>query len=877
MRPGDDDSLSSSLSLSTSLLEDDDDEEEFMNWPSTEEEEDENEEREQSDDEPRTERAFSVGRCREDPRDYDKTEARRSAIRCEEEKTEQENDDVGEMPVRLVARRSSARDSSGTEIADASETHRHAHYTACFVRVDPPTLRGLTSLELSGLELQPSDLGVLTANLFLLERMQSLDLSNNHLDDSCTKELRAFFYSLSLSFISLMPDSIDVDQILNHSTLRRLDLSRNLLGRGAAKAIAERLSHSSALQEFDLHGNPYFFAFDDASDVARALAQGIFASTSLLCVRLSLSEWRAQLHRERLLTTAKEALVSSEPRKSARASLSRTQDAGATPAEAFTRELVELTQRHDDDNNFRHRARQQRPRLHTLALVQAELTRQAVVNVMKLSSALVSLDLSFAFVGVAGAKVIAAALRMPSFATLSTLRLDTKPRDHNGIERDARPALLALLQRNRTLVRLDLSRNDVFSRALTASAPCSPTRQREPTKAKLKDADVDVDVVDAVRRHPALRSLGDLARVGASSSLQKTLSDHLVQREREDNELILQTMERPQRIVDGGGDENDETHERAARTTSNAVAQVSAVQLSWDTHKHKMWHTLWTSSQAIARQARVSLLWRMRATAVESSRALPRHAIQWRVVVHRVCELKRHIVDDDVACGRLELTSKDASEPTMTLLSALLYCEEGDRVSLCVQLTYHNDGDDASNEHDDSSLRVTPVRVVVKDMVVLQHDVRDRHIGFALDAPARVEWQVPRLRRCHGVGAFSHVAWLHRTYIPQTHRYRFVWRVRLPVASSRASVCDALDALHWRLTRRGVWQGALSLLDAEEDVVIEGASRDWKAVDRDQRDVIVASTAVELVAGDEVQLHAATNASSPPELELVQLFVLYEV
>ncbi|KAJ0390798.1 hypothetical protein ATCC90586_011049 [Pythium insidiosum] len=129
---------------------------------------------------------------------------------------------------------------------------------------------------------------------------------------------------------------------------------------------------------------------------------------------------------------------------------------------------------------------------------------------------------------------------------------------------------------------------------------------------------------------------------------------------------------------------------------------------------------------------------------------------------------------------------------------------------------------------------------------------------------------------------------MHRAYIPQTHRFRFVWRVRLPVASELASAAQlraALSSLRWRISRRGIWRSALSA-DAQEDVVLEGSSNDCNAVVRDGRDAIIAPIALAFCAGDEVLIKATTTATTTKapglsnsrmlELELVQFLILHE-
>lgn len=64
------------------------------------------------------------------------------------------------------------------------------HFRACFVEVNPVQLRGIRTLILSSQDLQIHHLRALSKNLFLFSSLKSVDLSDNQLDDSGSKEIR---------------------------------------------------------------------------------------------------------------------------------------------------------------------------------------------------------------------------------------------------------------------------------------------------------------------------------------------------------------------------------------------------------------------------------------------------------------------------------------------------------------------------------------------------------------------------------------------------------------------------------------------------------------------------------------------------------------
>ncbi|KAL3669798.1 hypothetical protein V7S43_005177 [Phytophthora oleae] len=65
------------------------------------------------------------------------------------------------------------------------------HYRACFVDVNPIQHRDIRDLVLVSQELQIHQLRLLSKNLFLFSALQSVNLSNNQLDDSSSKEIRS--------------------------------------------------------------------------------------------------------------------------------------------------------------------------------------------------------------------------------------------------------------------------------------------------------------------------------------------------------------------------------------------------------------------------------------------------------------------------------------------------------------------------------------------------------------------------------------------------------------------------------------------------------------------------------------------------------------
>lgn len=101
--------------------------------------------------------------------------------------------------------------------------------------------------------------------------------------------------------------------------------------------------------------------------------------------------------------------------------------------------------------------------LQSLGLCYAEFSRRVVLNAVKMANRLTALDLSFAFIGIPGAQVVAAALRIDGYATLTRLNMRCNRTKSMGAR-----AILAALGVNDRLTSLDLSRNEIRSDVVDA-------------------------------------------------------------------------------------------------------------------------------------------------------------------------------------------------------------------------------------------------------------------------------------------------------------------------------------------------------------------------------------------------------------------------
>jgi hypothetical protein len=172
-----------------------------------------------------------------------------------------------------------------------------------------------------------------------------------------------------------------------------------------------------------------------------------------------------------------------------------------TAATEFTQHLAEQLRKGGKNSGLR-----------SLALCYAELSRRAVLNTVKMANRLMMLDLSFAFIGIPGAQVVAAALRIDGYATLTQLNMRC-----NRIKSMGARAILAALCVNERLTSLDLSHNEIRSDVADAVAGLLHhnnvlTRLDLSQNALVEGETQACCLRDAVMAHRAILSLGQLNR-----------------------------------------------------------------------------------------------------------------------------------------------------------------------------------------------------------------------------------------------------------------------------------------------------------------------------------------------------------------------------
>lgn len=149
---------------------------------------------------------------------------------------------------------------------------------------------------------------------------------------------------------------------------------------------------------------------------------------------------------------------------------------------------------------------------------------------MKVADRLTIMDLSFAFIGIAGVHVVATALRMDSYANLTRLNLKA-----NGLKTTGARAILSALQRNVRLTDVNLRRNEIRSGILgdlsslfkanhvlmsldISQNPIFLLSEPDDDQQQEKEHEQFVrELLGCIMSHKALRSLGDLSKYVACS------------------------------------------------------------------------------------------------------------------------------------------------------------------------------------------------------------------------------------------------------------------------------------------------------------------------------------------------------------------------
>ncbi|EEY58311.1 uncharacterized protein PITG_00963 [Phytophthora infestans T30-4] len=327
-----------------------------------------------------------------------------------------------------------------------------------------------------------------------------------------------------------------------------------------------------------------------------------------------------------------------------------------------------------------------RSSLHSLGLCFAEVSRRVVLNIVKTANRLTALDLSFAFIGIPGAQVVAAALRIDGYSTLTQLnmrcnrtksmgarailealgtneRLTALDLSHNEIRSDILDAVVELLQCNKVLSRLDLSRNEMIRVDSEEELRC------------LRDAVVD---------HGGLLSLGQLKSLGANEAQERELQSALNKNRIADDHVVLASINTAT---------SPPTDEAVPRTRPMASTIVELDDSASQT-------TVW--QRKITESGRISLKWRMAVRTKPSASGREPHnsPLEWQLIVNRTCEVRGSLHDE-------------AASAHLRLEEAVAYCDAGDTMFLKLGLDHQTREklSDAKQLH----------KVYVKDIVFIPH------------------------------------------------------------------------------------------------------------------------------------------------------------
>ncbi|ETP20459.1 hypothetical protein F441_05824 [Phytophthora nicotianae CJ01A1] len=698
------------------------------------------------------------------------------------------------------------------------------HYRVCFVEVNPVQLRDIRALVLVNQDLNIHHLRTLSKNLFLFSALKSVNLSDNQLDDSGSKEIR---------------------EIMCCPGLQALDLSRNLLGRLTARTLCERLRHQAKLLSLDLHGNLFFSDGGDAArEIARLFAKAVAVNEFLLHFSLSVPD---QLGKTVSLGDQWTGTTIQRGPRQVKSKYIRDKHTEISAATEFSQHLADQLRQGGKHSS-----------LQSLRLCYAEFSRRAVVNTVKMANRLTSLDLSFAFIGIPGAQVVAAALRIDGCSTLTQLnmrcnrtksmgarailealnkneRLTSLNLSHNEICSDVIDAVVELLHSNKALSQLDLSQNEIIG------------GETEKELRRLRDAIVE---------HRGLLSLGQLNSLGTTEAQVLELQDDLDKNRIANDHDILAS------INSVTSSPTDEAAPRKRLMASMIVDLDDPASLT----------TVW--QRKISEDGRISLKWRMAVKSKlsgnkasgssngvgEGSHNSP---LVWTLIVNRRCGV-RDSLEDEAASAHFCLEEPGSS---FVLYSAVAYCGNGDTIFL--KLGADHECGEAKQLY----------RVFVKDIVFIPHHPQDRrhllvNIPRSLSETA-IQWQMRTQR--HIVSSsknqevdHSSFLWegvVQRVYIHTTGVYRLLACIQYP---TKLETTVLESRYWWKLQRSSCWDSRTN------HVVLEGMYFDMHGVVQSGCEVVFYLPAMEWMAGEYLQL-SVTTPSRDVVLQVVQFQIFHEV
>ncbi|GMF35892.1 unnamed protein product [Phytophthora fragariaefolia] len=270
--------------------------------------------------------------------------------------------------------------------------------------------------------------------------------------------------------------------------------------------------------------------------------------------------------------------------------------------------------------------------LQSLGLCYAEISRRVVLNTVRMANRLTALDLSFAFIGIPGAQVVAAALRIDGFSTLTQLTMRCNRTKSMGAQ-----TILAALHRNERLTFLNLSHNEIRSDIvedvvdlLQHNKVLSHLNLAENDLISGEKQHIDDELYslrDAIVEHGALLSLGQLNCLGANEDQQRVLQDALDYNRITDDQNVLDSIN----TVTTSRPTDDSAPPRKRHVVSTMIELSDAETLT----------TVW--QRKITRRGRVSIKWRM---AVRKRLPPQGSPLRWNVVVSRKCEVHGCVEDE---------------------------------------------------------------------------------------------------------------------------------------------------------------------------------------------------------------------------------------
>ncbi|RLN06844.1 hypothetical protein BBJ28_00009400 [Nothophytophthora sp. Chile5] len=599
----------------------------------------------------------------------------------------------------------------------------------------------------------------------------------------------------------------------------------------------------------------------------RALSKNLFLFSDLRFVNLAdnqLNDSGSKEIREATKPREYSAPQQKTTRTRSKGSGGKTGDSSSA-AEQFSRLLAEHLQQRREGGAAG---------LQSLGLCYAEISRKVVLNAMKMANRLTALDLSFAFIGISGAQVVAAALKMKGYATLTQLnlrcnrtksmgakailaalrvndRLTALDLSRNEIRSEVGDEVAALLKHNQVLTRLDLSQNEILA---TNATQISVHRLR-----------------DAIAEHRALLSLGLVSSLGGSEGHARMLQDALDKNRIADDQGVLDAINAGMTSTNEGATEDAAAAVKRHVPSAMVLLQAPAHRFMQQPSHRSTFTTVW--KHTVSKEARVSLKWKMAVKMAHKSNTGfseegggdHRHRahsgrtppLVWKVLVQRKCSVLE-VLEDEAATARFPI-----SEGAYELYSAVAYCDTGDTIYLSLGVA-----DDKPNDDDFvSEMGDKQFKVFIKEIVLVPHHLQDRrHMSFSLSQsptgvaiPWRMKTRLQMTSPTEGEEATpSSFLWLgvvQRVYMHTSGSFRLLARVQFPAdypANNHSTMGEALKTrFWWQLLRSSCWQ------PHTDRVVLQGAFQDFHGAVRNDHEVVFYLPAMEWMAGEYLQLVAA--------------------